>query len=162
MSYPYSSLLLLICILPLAALRVEYFKARARKERYREEIIFVEEEKRRTLVTLDKQALLWDQREGQVRSIKDCPTIAEGAAAYAARRAAEERALRAKFQVLWASGVVVQPGTPASTSPAETVDPVDVDDGAEGVVDGEELIFTTGAGDSDVEDLAVEDSDDEE
>ena len=63
------------------ALRVEYMKSRARKERYREDCLFVQEEKRRTVVTLEQTALKWDRREGQASSLKSCPIVSEGAAA---------------------------------------------------------------------------------
>ncbi|GJE90469.1 CxC2 domain-containing protein [Phanerochaete sordida] len=83
------------------ALHVEYFKSRARRERYREETILLQEEKRRTLASLEHAALEWDCLEGQVRSLKPDEVVGEGAAAYAASRAAIERALRARFHTIW-------------------------------------------------------------
>ena len=138
-------------------MRVEYLKARARKERYREERHFIKHEKENTHESLEKAALLWDCRAGQARSLKTCPVIAEGAAAYAAERAASERALNAKFRRIWSS--VVNIGS-APASPLET------DAGAEPVLSGSDeddgLHFTVAAdGDSDDEPLQCDDSDEE-
>ena len=42
-------------------------------------------------------------REGIAKTIKSCAVVAEGAAAYAALRAATERALQVKFQHTWSA-----------------------------------------------------------
>ena len=100
---------------------------RARKERYREQLATVKEEKRRVAVSLEENALTWDRREGLAASLKTCPIVAEGAAAYAATRAALERALIAKFQRTWtpkqATEVTIRVQRPRSRS----VGLVDVD-----------------------------------
>lgn len=112
-------------------MRVEYLKARARKERYREETLFVQEEKRATLVSLEKEALLWDRREGAAAALKSCPIVAKGAAAYAAERAASERALCAKFRGLWAMVTVTQPTSATegdAAGPVTSLGDVEIDD----------------------------------
>ncbi|GJF00762.1 CxC2 domain-containing protein [Phanerochaete sordida] len=111
------------------ALRVEYFKSRARRERYREETILLREEKRRTLVSLEHSALEWDTLEGQVRSLKPCDIVGEGAAAYAASRAATERALRARFHTLWST--MSNQARPSSQEDASTTDIVETDEGTD-------------------------------
>lgn len=82
------------------ALRVEYLKARARVHRFDEEVHLIQEEKRRTLVSLEREALTWDRRESAGRSMPS-PEHVQGAAVYAASRAAFHRGLRAKFQTGW-------------------------------------------------------------
>ena len=72
----------------LLALRVEWLRSRARSERYREEILFLQEEQRRTIVSLEKYALEWDERARIGEEHAPCPLLREGLAAYAAERAA--------------------------------------------------------------------------
>lgn len=51
---------------------------------------------------MEKAALVWDRHEGQVESLKTSPILTEGAAAFAAKRAATERGLRSRFAGMWA------------------------------------------------------------
>lgn len=81
------------------ALRVEFLKARGRVRRFDEEINILKEEKRRTVVTLEHEALTWDQRQGM--RFLHSEALSEGLAAYAARQASLRRGLKAKFITLW-------------------------------------------------------------
>ncbi|GJF00807.1 CxC2 domain-containing protein [Phanerochaete sordida] len=138
------------------ALRVEFLKSRARKERYREESLCVQAEKIRVGAALEKNALRWDEREGRAARLKKCPIVAGGAAAYAAERAATERALSHRFSTLW------------WRAPRGLAVITDEDEGAEatgeraarGTVPDEDLHFADAADDSD-DDLSGADSDDE-
>ena len=65
--------------------------------------IHIKDEKQRVQVSLGQTALTWDYREGIAKTIKSCAVVAEGAAAYAALRAATERALQVKFQHTWSA-----------------------------------------------------------
>lgn len=150
---------------PLLALRVEYLKARARKERYREETLLVQEEKRATLASLQKEALLWDRREGTVLSLKVCPVVAEGASAYAAERAASERALSAKFSTMWGTiSVSTEAQIQADRSHAvEEVENVELA-ASTSVADADDELHFTAAADIDSDDEAgdLQDDSDEE
>ena len=110
----------------MSALRVEYLKARARKKRYREEVIYTRYDKERTLVSAEKDALTWDRREGQAVSLKSCPIVAAGAAAFAAERASSFRSLSAKFKGIWTGGRVAAPLI--SAPPSETEQPEETED----------------------------------
>ncbi|GJE98466.1 CxC2 domain-containing protein [Phanerochaete sordida] len=81
------------------ALRGEWLRARARPLRYREEIGHIREERRRTVVTLEKVALDWEAR-GAAREVS-CPLLREGLRAYAAEQASIQRGFSAHFQRLW-------------------------------------------------------------
>ena len=159
-----------LCALPymlivsLVALRVEFFKARARKERYREEIVYLQSEKQQTVLSYEKNALNWDRREGLTKKLKTCPIVGQGAAAYAAERASGERALAANCRDLWGITVtqVTTSGHEVTTSPVErtrtTVAEEDV--GAEEEREDEDLHFSvTADADSDAEGGESDDSD---
>ena len=83
-------------------MRGEWLRSRARVLRYKEEVPLVEEEKRRTTVSLENEALEWDRHEGSVygRYADDC-VLQQGAAAYAAEQAHIRRGLNARFKTLW-------------------------------------------------------------
>ncbi|KAF8999471.1 hypothetical protein BDZ89DRAFT_1051273 [Hymenopellis radicata] len=67
--------------------RVEWLKSRARSLRWLEESKFMDEEMRRTPITLEKKALWWDaRRESEDESLGS--DIKEGIRAYAAQQAA--------------------------------------------------------------------------
>ncbi|KAK7441515.1 hypothetical protein VKT23_016505 [Stygiomarasmius scandens] len=79
-------------------LRIEWCKSYARVKRWHEEILLLQEEMRRCLVTLEWQAKEWEGRaeidtfEGERK---------EGAAAYAYRQAEVKRSIAARFEELW-------------------------------------------------------------
>ncbi|KAL1749600.1 hypothetical protein FB107DRAFT_280528 [Schizophyllum commune] len=83
------------------ALRVEYLKSKARRDRDREEIQLLEEEMRRTIASLDHDAEMWRQR---AQSRTNCDEVlADGLRSYANEHAAicSERA--ALLEHKWAS-----------------------------------------------------------
>ncbi|KAK7433802.1 hypothetical protein VKT23_020571 [Stygiomarasmius scandens] len=79
-------------------LRVEWCKTYARVKRWREEILLLQEEMRRCLVTLEWQAEQWEQRanidtfEGE---------RLEGSSAYAFEQAAIRRQIAERFERIW-------------------------------------------------------------
>lgn len=86
-----------------SALRGEFLRTRARALRYREEIIFLEEEQRRSLVSLEQYAVQWEKRGEAPLRVVTCSDLREGMSAYAAKQAALRRALAAKFRSIWAT-----------------------------------------------------------
>ncbi|KAJ7617002.1 hypothetical protein DFH06DRAFT_1012669 [Mycena polygramma] len=83
----------------LAALRIEWAKARARSMRWREEVDLLEEEMRRVLAFLAWRAEWWTSRVG-LRGLSDGPQR-EGESAYATRQAALHMELRDGFAAKW-------------------------------------------------------------
>jgi hypothetical protein len=81
------------------SLRVEWVKARARALRWKEELVLLDEEMRRTLVFGEWMAEEWSRRSS-VRSTVDS-ILAEGLAAYAAEHADIERARCARWASRW-------------------------------------------------------------
>lgn len=98
------------------ALRVEFLKARARCERFTEDIRLIREEQRRTLVSLEHYAKAWEERG--LTAHEPCNVIHQGLQAYAAKQTDIRRRLSNTFAVLWA-----KPLTSAHNMP--------VDDGKE-------------------------------
>ncbi|GJF00432.1 CxC2 domain-containing protein [Phanerochaete sordida] len=118
------------------AIRGEWLRARARPLRYKEEIVIVTEEQRRTIVTLYVEASEWAQR-ASIRD-PDCPVLREGLAAYAAEQAARLRGLAAHFKRLWQGLSNVQ----ASTS---------ADEGQENELESGTMLYAFAGEDSDDE-----------
>ena len=88
------------------AMRVEYLRARARVQRYREQIAILKEEKRRVLVSLEYEAEIWDSRRAaQLIGVDSASAESEGRAVYAAKQAAVRRRLASKFAVIWSTPV---------------------------------------------------------
>ncbi|KAL1684903.1 hypothetical protein GGG16DRAFT_67383, partial [Schizophyllum commune] len=81
------------------ALRVEYLKSRARRDRHREEIRLLEEEMRRTLASFAADALEWEERV--LVPITTDAELAEGLHSYAMDQASIARARAARFQLKW-------------------------------------------------------------
>ncbi|KAK7015900.1 hypothetical protein VNI00_019008 [Paramarasmius palmivorus] len=83
--------------------RVEWTKAWARQRRWDEELALVEEEMRRTLVTLRHDAEEWRKRaEKRTVSKHEREVLCrEGRRAYALRQAAIREGLASKFHALW-------------------------------------------------------------
>ncbi|KAI0070520.1 hypothetical protein K474DRAFT_1556942, partial [Panus rudis PR-1116 ss-1] len=76
----------------LQALRVEWLRTRARAHRWTEEVLLLQEEQRRTLVSLERMALMWDEREGKALRLTN-PILRVGVAAYAVEQAGLRRGL---------------------------------------------------------------------
>ncbi|KAJ3725420.1 hypothetical protein C8R42DRAFT_718938 [Lentinula raphanica] len=87
-------------------IRVEYCKAHARAKRWQEEVILIEEEMRRCLVSLEARAQVWDNRMAfagpQAEETDEIQK--EGIRAYAASQADVYRRLKNRFVGLWESG----------------------------------------------------------
>ncbi|KAJ7812570.1 hypothetical protein B0H14DRAFT_3478739 [Mycena olivaceomarginata] len=83
-------------------IRVEWVKAQARAERWREELILLEEEMRRVLEFCAWKARWWDERV-ESRSISVTPELAEGLRAYALAQAVRERAWEVQWRTKWAA-----------------------------------------------------------
>ncbi|KAI4517072.1 hypothetical protein K525DRAFT_251912 [Schizophyllum commune Loenen D] len=81
------------------ALRVEYLKSRARRDRHREEIRLLEEEMRRTLASFAADASEWESRVS--RPITTDEELSEGLHSYAMDQALTARSRAARFQLKW-------------------------------------------------------------
>ncbi|KAJ7862664.1 hypothetical protein B0H14DRAFT_3444602 [Mycena olivaceomarginata] len=87
-----------------AGVRVEWSKAYARMKRWREEERLLQGEMVRCLLTLEWQAVQWDQRatpSHYMGQIVYSATHAQGAMALAARAAAVRQKLASRFRHLW-------------------------------------------------------------
>lgn len=78
--------------------RVEWLKARARAQRWEEEVRLLREEMRRTLATFTWQASWWDDKA--LYENGDC-VLTEGLKAYAFEHADMFRALQVMFKTRW-------------------------------------------------------------
>ncbi|KAJ7185969.1 hypothetical protein C8R46DRAFT_880838 [Mycena filopes] len=82
-------------------IRIEWTKARARADRWREEVILLEEEMRRVLQFCKWKAKWWDDRKD---SRPDASSVlAEGVRAYALEQAARERYWASSWEAKWAA-----------------------------------------------------------
>lgn len=95
-----------------AGLRVEWAKARARADRWREEVTLATEEMRRCLESLRAEAEGWRKiadaffphaYASGASSGASCGPVAEGKAAYALERAATYEAAAVKWSMKWAA-----------------------------------------------------------
>jgi len=84
----------------LAALRIEWCRARARAMRWSEEVLLLEEEMRRVLRFLEWHAKWWEDQQGRHTNLS--PAEEKGMRAYALRQAGLRRALRKAFYDQWA------------------------------------------------------------
>ncbi|KAJ7717597.1 hypothetical protein B0H16DRAFT_1740547 [Mycena metata] len=82
------------------SIRVEWSKAKARKERWEEEVELLREEMKRVLCFLRWRSLWWEGRRGS-RKEKVSPQLRAGLEAYAARQAANARAIARSFKTAW-------------------------------------------------------------
>ncbi|KAF7362033.1 CxC2 domain-containing protein [Mycena venus] len=80
---------------------VEWMKACARADRWREELVFLEEEMRRVLEFCYWKARWWDERHEACTGVS--AELAEGLRAYAMEQAARKRAWAAKWELKWAA-----------------------------------------------------------
>lgn len=69
--------------------------------RWREEVLLLQEEKRRTITSLEKYAEEWDSRATGTGRVVECPLLKQGMEAYAHEQAAGRRSLAQKFLRLW-------------------------------------------------------------
>ncbi|KAJ7026219.1 hypothetical protein C8F04DRAFT_1268392 [Mycena alexandri] len=84
------------------AVRIEWSKARARRDRWVEEVQLLREEMRRVMRFLQWQAAWWEgQRKARGTQIE--PELAAGLEAYAARQAAIHRGIARRFKAAWGS-----------------------------------------------------------
>lgn len=97
------------------ATRIEWSKAYARKTRWEEEVVLLEEEMRRVLVLLEYEANVWEKR-GPRRAIDD---ITRGQRAYGHHQAAIRRRMAQKFVRLWENLDDVAPTTELVPAPTE-------------------------------------------
>ena len=81
---------------------MEWLRCRARATRWKEEILLVEEEMRRSLEFCRWQASWWESQAGRRASITP-PHVAEGIAAYAFEQAADEREREKLWTAHWKS-----------------------------------------------------------
>ncbi|KAJ7715461.1 hypothetical protein B0H16DRAFT_1667065 [Mycena metata] len=82
------------------AVRVEWSKAKARRDRWVEEVQLLREEMRRVMRFLQWQAAWWEaQRKARGTEIQ--PEVAAGVEAYAARQAALHRGIARRFKAGW-------------------------------------------------------------
>jgi hypothetical protein len=80
-------------------IRVEWTKARARADRWREELVLLDEEMRRVIVFCNWKAGWWDERRASRTGVSN--ELAEGLWAYAAEQAARERTWEEKWSTKW-------------------------------------------------------------
>ncbi|KAJ7686843.1 hypothetical protein B0H17DRAFT_892588, partial [Mycena rosella] len=80
-------------------IRVEWTKACACTDRWREELVFLEEEMRSVLQFCSWKAAWWDVQQ-QPRPGVSCE-LTEGLCTYASDQAVQERRWKAKWEKLW-------------------------------------------------------------
>lgn len=81
-----------------AAVRIEWSKSFARKERWREEVILLEEEMRRVLKSLEYETKAWELREAATGTARH---VGEGMRAYARRQVVIRERLLERFSYLF-------------------------------------------------------------
>ncbi|KAF8137969.1 hypothetical protein K438DRAFT_1638774, partial [Mycena galopus ATCC 62051] len=82
-------------------IRIEWTKARARADQWREELILLEEEMRRVLAFCQWKARWWDERRRARAGVS--AELAEGISAYAKEQAARERYWGTNWEAKWAA-----------------------------------------------------------
>ncbi|KAF7343572.1 CxC2 domain-containing protein [Mycena sanguinolenta] len=155
-----------------ACVKVEWCKAYARVKRWREEVLLLQEEMARCLLTLEWQAKAWDQRAKAsyyCGKIVYCESHLEGAMAFAARQAAVRRKLESGFCRLWwpLTDRIAGPHAPASSESSGVDERDDFGGGdgfgnEEGSEDGGEESLSEGGHDAAVEEAVIDGSEDEE
>ncbi|KAJ6607425.1 hypothetical protein B0H10DRAFT_1818202 [Mycena sp. CBHHK59/15] len=96
-----------------ASVRIEWCKAKARKERWEEEVELLREEMKRVLRFLRWRVVWWEARRGTRRE-RVAPALRAGLEAYAARQAAATREIARRFKGAW--------DTSAATAVRQTVE----------------------------------------
>lgn len=82
------------------AVRIEYTKALARKERWEEEVLTLQEEMRRVLRSLKYDIDVWKDRAANVDRTMD-RVLQEGLRAYALKTAYSLEAVQSSFMAVW-------------------------------------------------------------
>ncbi|KAJ7917979.1 hypothetical protein B0H13DRAFT_2231340 [Mycena leptocephala] len=82
-------------------IRVEWTKARARADRWREELIYVDEEMRRVLEYCSWKAVWWDMRRAARTGVS--AELAEGLSAYTTEQAVRERTWERMWGQKWSA-----------------------------------------------------------
>ncbi|KAK7019006.1 CxC2 domain-containing protein [Favolaschia claudopus] len=87
------------------AVRVEWAAAKARKDRWSEEVELLREEMRRVLRFLKWRALWWEERRTINRAVM--PEVRDGLQAFAAQQAAILRQISRRFKSSWGASVSI-------------------------------------------------------
>ncbi|KAJ7160837.1 hypothetical protein C8R46DRAFT_1164534 [Mycena filopes] len=116
------------------ALRIEWSKAFARARRWKEEVLLLQEEYQRVLVTFEYEARRWEERAAGVPVGIIDSGLAQGAVAYAISRARMYRELAARATPSWTE---VHRGRGKKRVPVDRIIPDEGNGGEEGDV-GEE------------------------
>ena len=129
------------------AIRVEFLKTRARANRFNEQLQLVQADKGRTLLSLKKEAEVWQERGARNGAMGD-EALRQGLSAYAARQADLRLGLCSKFEKMW-------------QSLRNTADTIGDDVGAEVEHEGLRIVHLVEDSDSDDERTAADDLDDD-
>ena len=54
-------------------------------------------------ISLEKEALRWNELEGAAKKVHTCKIVQQGIAAYAARQSALRKAMKQSFQAIWSN-----------------------------------------------------------
>lgn len=130
------------------SLRVEWAKSRARLERWKEELLLVQEEMRRAVEYLRWESDWWRQRAEMVAW--KSPDIAHGITAYAWKQSWLSSALSERFSRAWAPVLVqngLTPGWTVNSGPVGSI--IDEVDGGDEVSSDEEGDEDVNAGNND-------------
>ncbi|KAK7033760.1 CxC2 domain-containing protein [Favolaschia claudopus] len=87
------------------AVRVEWAAAKARRDRWTEEVQLLREEMRRVLRFLQWRALWWEDRRTITRAVM--PEVKDGLQAFAAQQAAVLRQIARRFKSSWGASVSI-------------------------------------------------------
>lgn len=90
-------------IIVFLAFRIEWSKARARSERWREEVLLLKEEMRRTLVFFEFYSAMWNTRSSpsSLHGLSEDPAVREGIVAYAHHQSHVYASLARRFRSIW-------------------------------------------------------------
>ncbi|KAK7052398.1 CxC2 domain-containing protein [Favolaschia claudopus] len=81
------------------AVRIEWSRAQARRDRWTEEVMLLREEMKRVLRFLNSRAIWWEQRLVVGREVRE--DVRAGLRAYASRQASIARAIARQFRSMW-------------------------------------------------------------
>ncbi|KAJ7149321.1 hypothetical protein C8R43DRAFT_1128675 [Mycena crocata] len=115
------------------SVRVEWSKAKARRDRWEEEVLLLREEMKHVLRFLRWRAMWWETKRG-VRREQTTQQLRDGLDAYAARQAALHRTIARRYKTAWdtSAAVVVQVALQEeawlAASRAAATEPLEVDD----------------------------------
>ena len=105
------------------AFRLEWCKARARSERWKEEVLLLKEEMRRTLVFIEVNSEVWEGRASSTTQVvlSNDPAIRDGMSAYAQYQSHVFSSLHHLFRSLW-SGLENAETPPTEPTPIMSED----------------------------------------